>query len=53
MENMADNHDVEIIVVASIFQVIMTIAFVMRLISLRLRHSKIALDDVLLAIAFV
>ena len=53
MTNPLDNHDIEIISVAAIFQTLMTAAFIIRLISVRLRHRKFAVDDVLLAIAFV
>ena len=50
---MADNHDVEIITIAVVFQSIMTGAFILRLISQHMRRAKIALDDILLTVAFV
>ena len=48
-----DNHDVEIISVAVVFQTLMTASFIVRLKSVRLRNNKFALDDWLLATAFV
>ena len=51
--DLSANHDTQIIVVAAIFQTLMLASFIIRMVSVRLRHQKYGVDDLLLTIALV
>ena len=51
--DLSANHDTQIIVVAVVFQTLMLASFTLRMVSVRLRHHKYGVDDLLLTIALV
>ena len=53
MTDLSANHDAQIISVAVVFETLMVLSLIARIVSIRLRHNRFGLDDLLLAVAFV
>ena len=51
--DLSANHDTQIIVVAAVFQTLMLASFIIRMVSVRLRHQKYGIEELLLTIALV
>ena len=53
MTDLSANHDAQIISVAVVFETLLVLSLVARIVSIRLRRNRFGLDDLLLAVAFV